>query len=176
MTANGMLAGLVAITAPCAFVGAPASVLIGLVAGVLVVVSVDFVERVLKVDDPVGAVAVHGACGAWGVLALGLFADGTYGDGLNGIAGGVRGLLYGDAGQLAAQALGVLTNLVFIFGLSWVFFKALDAAVGLRVSREAELAGLDWHEVATPAYPEGTAAAGVPALSAAALSEAWGKQ
>src|SRR5262249_12672323 len=79
MMANGMLAGLVAITAPCAFVTAPSAVLIGAVAGVVVVWSVFFVERTLKVDDPVGAISVHGANGAWGVLALGLLADGKYG-------------------------------------------------------------------------------------------------
>ena len=175
MAANGMLGGLVAITAPCAFVSAPAAVLIGLVAGILVVLSVEFVERVWKVDDPVGAVSVHGTCGAWGVLALGLFADGTYGDGLNGVAGGVRGLLYGDAGQLAAQAIGVLTNVVFIFGASWLFFKAVDALVGLRVSREAELAGLDYHEVAPPAYPEGLQSAGLGGLRETQLAQAAGQ-
>ena len=99
MLANGVLAGLVAITAPCAFVTAPSAVLIGGVAGVLVCWSVFFVERTLRIDDPVGAISVHGVNGAWGVLALGLFADGTYGDGWNGVAGGVRGLFYGDAGQ-----------------------------------------------------------------------------
>lgn len=176
MAANGMLAGLVAITAPCAFVNAPASVFIGLVAGVLVVLSVEWIERTLKVDDPVGAVSVHATCGAWGVLALGLFADGTYGDGLNGIAGAVRGLLYGDAGQLAAQAIGAVTNLVFVFGLSWVFFKVLDAVVGMRVSREAELAGLDFHEVATPGYPEAmpVPAPAVSPLAGAGLAQAGG--
>ena len=83
--ANGMLAGLVAITAPCAFVGAPSAVLIGAVAGVLVVVSALFIEQTLKIDDPVGASSVHGTCGAWGVISLGLFANGTYGDGFNGV-------------------------------------------------------------------------------------------
>ena len=87
MLCNGMLAGLVAITAPCAFVTAPASIFIGLVAGVLVVVSAMFIENVLKIDDPVGASSVHGTCGAWGIISLGLFADGRYGDGWNGVAG-----------------------------------------------------------------------------------------
>ncbi len=82
MSANGMLAGLVAITAPCAFVNTVSAVIIGLVAGILVCWAVFFVERKLKVDDPVGAIAVHGFNGAWGLIALGLFADGTYGDGL----------------------------------------------------------------------------------------------
>ncbi|MBE3599785.1 MAG: ammonium transporter [Limnochordaceae bacterium] len=175
MAANGMLAGLVAITAPCAFVNAPAAVLIGLVAGILVVWSVDFVEKVLKVDDPVGAISVHGTNGAWGVLALGLFADGTYGDGLNGIAGGVRGLLYGDAGQLLAQIIGPLVNFVFIFALSWLFFKALDVVMGMRVSREAELEGLDFHEVAVPGYPEVTPPALPEVARPAAVPLAGGK-
>ena len=101
---NGALAGLVAITAGCAYVAPAAAVLIGAVAGVLVIGSCLFVERVLKIDDPVGAISVHGVNGAWGVLALGLFADGTHGDGLNGVAGNVAGLFYGNPGQLAAEA------------------------------------------------------------------------
>ena len=99
MLCNGMLAGLVAITAPCAFVTAPIAIFIGLVAGVLVVVSAMFIETVLKIDDPVGASSVHGVCGAWGILSLGLFADGRYGDGWNGVPGTVRGLFYGDPVQ-----------------------------------------------------------------------------
>ena len=82
------------------------AVIIGMVAGVILCISVVFVERVLKVDDPVGAISVHGVNGAWGLLALGLFADGTYGDGLNGVTGTVRGLFYGDASQFAAQIIG----------------------------------------------------------------------
>ena len=109
MMVNGMLAGLVAITAPCAFVNSVSAVIIGGIAGVLVVLAVFFVEQTLKVDDPVGAVSVHGVCGAWGVLSLGLFADGTYGDGWNGVPGTVKGLLYGDASQFGAQCIGTLT-------------------------------------------------------------------
>src|SRR5216117_186144 len=124
--ANGMLAGLVAITAPCAFVTSISAVIIGLVAGVLVVVAALFIERTLKVDDPVGAIAVHGFNGAWGVLSLGLFADGVYGDGWNGVPGTVRGLFYGDASQFAAQCIGTLTNVVFVFGMFFVFFKVVD--------------------------------------------------
>ena len=93
MAANGFLAGLVAITAPCAFVTAPVAVLIGSIAGILLCWAVFFVERTLKIDDPVGAISVHGVNGAWGVLSLGLFADGTYGDGWNGVPGTVKGLL-----------------------------------------------------------------------------------
>src|SRR5207244_7740425 len=87
MLANGMLAGLVAITAPCAFVNSVSACIIGLIAGILVVEGCLFIERTLKVDDPVGAIAVHGLNGAWGVLSIGIFADGTYGDGWNGVPG-----------------------------------------------------------------------------------------
>ena len=93
MMCNGMLAGLVAITAPCAFVNAPVACLIGSISGFLVVEAAFFIERKLKIDDPVGAIAVHGVNGAWGCLALGLFADGTYGDGWNGVPGTVTGLV-----------------------------------------------------------------------------------
>jgi Amt family ammonium transporter len=154
MMCNGMLAGLVAITAPCAFVTAPSAVLIGLIAGVLVCISVFFVERTLKVDDPVGAFSVHGVNGAWGVLSLGLLADGTYGDGYNGIAGGVKGLFYGGGSQFVAQCIGTLTNIVYVFIVSYVFFKVLDKVVGLRVSQEVEIEGLDQAEVAVTAYPD----------------------
>jgi Amt family ammonium transporter len=154
MIANGMLAGLVAITAPCAFVTAPAAVIIGLVAGVLVVWSVFFIERTLKIDDPVGAISVHGTNGAWGVLSLGLFADGKYGDGWNGVPGAVTGLFYGDAKQLLAQSIGTLTCFVFVFATMYGFFKLVDVVVGNRVAAEVELAGLDLPEMGTLAYPE----------------------
>ena len=154
MAANGLLAGLVAITAPCAFVNSVSSFLIGAVAGLLVCWSVVFIERVLKVDDPVGAISVHGTCGAWGVISLGLLADGAYGDGFNGVPGTVQGLLYGDSGQFLAQLIGPLANFIFIFGASWIFFKALDAAIGMRVSPEVELEGLDMAEVGALAYPD----------------------
>ena len=151
---NGLLAGLVAITAPCAFVTAPSAVLIGLIAGILVCLSVFFVERTLKVDDPVGAFSVHGVNGAWGVVSLGLFADGTYGDGLNGIAGTVKGLFYGDPSQFVAQCIGMVTNLIYAFVAAYAFFKILDRVVGLRVSPEVELEGLDQAELAVTAYPD----------------------
>jgi Amt family ammonium transporter len=154
MCANGLLAGLVAITAPCAFVNAPCAVLIGAIAGVLVIYSVLFVERVMKVDDPVGAVSVHGVCGAWGILALGLLADGSYGDGWNSVKGTVTGLFYGDASQLAAQFINVITNIIFIFVASYLFFKLLDVIIGNRVAPEAELAGLDIPETGILAYPD----------------------
>ena len=154
MIANGFLAGLVAITAPCAFVNSISAVIIGGIAGLLLCVSVFFVERVMKIDDPVGAISVHGVNGAWGVLSLGLFADGTYGDGLNGVAGTVKGLFYGDSSQLFAQITGTVTNIVFVFVVMYVFFKVLDMIIPLRVPAELELEGLDMSEVAVTAYPE----------------------
>ncbi len=155
MTCNGLLGGLVAITAPCAFVSPAAAVLIGVVAGVLVVWTVDRLERRLHVDDPVGAIAVHGACGAWGALAVGLLADGSYGERWNGVAGPVRGLFFGDPGQLGAQAIGVATNVVFVFGASFAFFKLVDRFLGNRVPAEIEYSGLDALEMGTDAYPRG---------------------
>jgi Amt family ammonium transporter len=127
-------------------------VLIGAVAGVLVVYSVLFVDRTLKVDDPVGAVSVHGACGAWGIIALGLFADGTYGDNWNTVKGTVTGLFYGDASQLVAQLINIFTNFIFIFVVSYLFFKLVDITMGNRVSAEVELGGLDIPEVGMLAY------------------------
>jgi Amt family ammonium transporter len=155
MLANGVLAGLVAITAPCAFVTAPVAVLIGGIAGVLVCWSVYFVDRNLKVDDPVGAISVHGVNGAWGVIALGLFADGTYGDGFNGVAGGVKGLFYGDASQLVAQLIGTTTNIVVVGLLTFVCWQVIGLVVGgHRVSADAEELGLDIPEVGALAYPD----------------------
>lgn len=154
MSANGLLAGLVAITAPCAFVSSFWAFVIGAVAGVIVCWSVFFFERSMKIDDPVGAISVHGTCGAWGVLSLGLFSDGTYGDGFNGVEGTVRGLFYGGASQFVAQIVGTVTCFVFIFVISWVFFKVLDAVVGMRVSPEEELEGLDVPEMGVHGYPE----------------------
>jgi len=154
MVANGFLAGLVAITAPCAFVTAPVAVLIGAIAGILLCWAVFFVERTLKIDDPVGAISVHGINGTWGVLSLGLFADGTYGDGWNGVPGTVKGLLYGDASQFLAQCIGTLTNIVYVAVIGYVVFKLLDVTMGLRVDPEHEVEGLDQHEVAVVAYPD----------------------
>jgi Amt family ammonium transporter len=154
MMANGMLAGLVAITAPCAFVTAPVSMLIGAISGVLVCLSVFFIEGTLKVDDPVGAVSVHMVNGAWGVLSLGLFADGKYGDGWNGVPGAVTGLFYGDGKQFVAQCIGTLTCFVFVFVSFYLFFKLVDKIIGNRVSAEVELQGLDLPEMGALAYPE----------------------
>jgi ammonium transporter, Amt family len=152
MMCNGLLAGLVAITAPCAFVNAPAACLIGLIAGVLVVEAAIFIERKVKIDDPVGAIAVHGCNGAWGCFALGLFADGTYGDGWNGVPGTVKGLFYGDASQFLAQCVGVGANIVAIGILGLIVFKAIDIVVGLRADAKAEVEGLDVPEMGVPGY------------------------
>jgi ammonium transporter, Amt family len=154
MTANGALAGLVAITAPCAFVNAISAFVIGLIGGILVCLAVPFVENKLKLDDPVGAISVHCVNGIWGVIAVGLFADGTYGDGLNGVAGGVTGLFFGDASQLIAQLIAVAVLIVWGFGVSLIFFKVLDAVWGLRVAPEDELEGLDIPEMGVLAYPD----------------------
>jgi Amt family ammonium transporter len=157
MSGNGLLAGLVAITAPSGFVNPVASVIIGLIAGVLVCISVEFVDRVMKVDDPVGAISVHGANGLWGVLSVGLFADGksNYGGSWNGVTGSVTGIFYGDnGGQLVAQLIGVATLLGFVFTLSFVFNLLVDWMVGQRVSPKTELEGLDLPEMGALGYPE----------------------
>ena len=151
MACNGMLAGLVAITAPCAFVDSIAAMIIGFVAGWLVVESVFLFEK-LGVDDPVGAVSVHGVNGAWGCLALGIFADGAYGDGWNGVPGTVKGILHGDPGQFFAQAVGVTTCLVFVFIVCFIFFKVQNAIQGLRVPATVERDGLDIPEMGAYAY------------------------
>ena len=152
MMCNGLLAGLVAITAPCAFVSPLGSLVIGLIAGIIVVEVTLLVEKKLKIDDPVGAIAVHGANGLWGILSLGLFADGTYGDGLNGVKGNVTGLFYGDAGQFAAEAIGAITNLIFIGFCGWLLFTFLNKLVGNRVTADVELYGLDLPEMGMDGY------------------------
>jgi Amt family ammonium transporter len=152
MLCNGMLAGLVAITAPCAFVTAPAAVFIGLVAGVLVVVSAMFIETTLKVDDPVGASSVHGVCGAWGILSVGLFADGRYGEGWNGVPGPVRGLLYGDPSQLAASCIGILTCVAWVATVTYLGLRAIGAIVPNRAPASDEMMGLDVPEMGIEGY------------------------
>ena len=156
MSGNGLLAGLVAITAPSGFVSPVSSAIIGLIAGVLVCLSCAFVENVLKVDDPVGAISVHGTNGLWGVLSVGLFADGTsnYGGSWNGVTGSVTGLFYGDASQLAAQLVGIATLLGFVFTFSFLLNLGLEFFVGQRVSAETEVAGLDLPEMGQLGYPE----------------------
>jgi len=147
MMANGMLAGLVAITAPSGYVGPIAAAVIGVVAGVLVCLAVAFFDRI-HVDDPVGAISVHGVNGLWGVLATGIFADGTANYG----GFQVTGLLYGNVGQFVAQVVGAVVAFVWAFGASWIFFKILDRFVKMRVSPEVELAGLDIPEMGMGGY------------------------
>jgi Amt family ammonium transporter len=156
MTGNGLLAGLVAITAPSGFVNPVGAVIIGLIAGGLVCISVEFFDRVAKVDDPVGAISVHGTNGIWGVISVGLFADGksNYGGSWNGVSGGVTGLFYGDAGQLVAQLIGCATLIGLVFTISFVFNMAVDFFVGQRVPAKAELEGLDIPEMGALCYPD----------------------
>lgn len=153
MGCNGLLGGLVAITAPCAFVSPASALLIGVVAGLLVVWASGLLERKFLIDDPVGAISVHGVCGAWGALALGIFADGTYGQGWNGVSGPVRGLLFGDWTQFAAQAIGVCANAIVVFSLALAFFVAIERTIGNRVAAEVEWSGLDPLEMGSDAYP-----------------------
>jgi Amt family ammonium transporter len=156
MTGNGLLAGLVAITAPSGFVNPMGSVIIGLVAGVLCALSVEFVERKLKLDDVVGAISVHGTNGIWGVISVGLFADGksNYAGAWNGVNGSVTGLFYGDMGQLVAQLMGVATLIGFVFTMSFVINMILEAVWGQRVTAKVELEGLDIPEMGAYGYPE----------------------
>ena len=154
MGCNGLLAGLVAITAPCAFVSAPGAVIIGTMAGVLVIWAVLFVERVLKVDDPVGAVAVHGVNGAFGCICVGLFATGEYGGGYNAVADKVpTGLFYGGGvSQLVPQLIGVGANFLFVFPTALLFFFIVEKTMGNRVSARVEIEGLDIHEMGIAGY------------------------
>jgi Amt family ammonium transporter len=156
MTGNGLLAGLVAITAPSGFVNTVSSCILGLIAGVLVCLSVEFVEKVMKVDDPVGAISVHGTNGIWGVICVGLFSDGksNYGGSWNGVNGNVTGLFYGDPGQLVAQLFGVATLIGFVFAFSFVVNFLIDVVVGQRSGARVELEGLDLPEMGALCYPE----------------------
>ncbi|MGE3620162.1 MAG: ammonium transporter [Acidimicrobiia bacterium] len=149
MTGNGLLAGLVGITAGTAAVTPQAAIIIGLASGVLVVFAVDFIDRVIKVDDPVGAVSVHGVCGAFGTICVGLFArDDT--------ELWSQGLFYGGgADQLVTQVIGVIAIAIWTSITAYVLFAVLKATVGLRVSEEEELAGLDVLEHGSPGYGEG---------------------
>jgi Amt family ammonium transporter len=156
-TVNGFLAGLVAVTCPCYWVSPTGAIMLGAIAGVIVVVAIDVLEA-LKIDDPIGAVPVHGICGIWGTLSLGLFASGQYG-----VTGPLAadnsapltGLLYGGGFTvLAAQAIGSLIVTSATLGVGLTLMYAVKAAGYLRVSLEGELQGLDLHEHGIPAYPE----------------------
>jgi Amt family ammonium transporter len=157
MSCNGMLAGLVAVTAGCAFIAPWAACIIGGVAGVLVVYSVEFFDR-RGIDDPCGAISVHGVNGAWGVLAVGLFADGTYGQGWNGVGAtatkGVTGLFYGDSGQFFAQLVHVGAGFVWAFSITWIIFTVAKNFMQIRVAPEVEVEGLDVPEFGVLCYPD----------------------
>lgn len=136
MTLNGALAGLVGITAGCANVSPISAVIIGIVAGFLVVVSVLTLDK-LKIDDPVGAVSAHGVCGAWGTLAAGIFDQGGF-----------------SLAVVGVQLIGIVTCFVWAFGTGMILFKIIDAVIGMRVSRDEELAGLDFAEHGANSYPD----------------------
>ena len=144
-TLNGCLAGLVSITAGCGNMTAGGAVLAGLIGGIIVVFSIEFIEKKLKIDDAIGAASVHGVAGVWGTLVIGLWGvDGDTGIGLfNG----------GGAAQLGAQAIGVLNHAVWAITLSFIVLGILKATIGLRVSKEVEIEGLDISEHGSIAYP-----------------------
>lgn len=154
LVCNALVAGLVSMSAGCAFVSSTAAVFIGAVSGPLVVQAVILVERGLRADDPAGAISTHGICGIWGLLAVGLFADGRMGNGWHGVAGPVRGLFYGDGSQLVAQAGGALAIALFAFAASYLAFVVIGRTIGNRVAAEAEIEGLDVAELGTTAYPD----------------------
>jgi Amt family ammonium transporter len=180
MTINGFLAGLVAITCPCYWVSPFGAIMIGAIAGPVCALTVDLLEY-LRIDDPVGAVAVHGAAGIWGTLSLGLFATGQYGaptpTGADNSAGSVvTGLFYGGgANQLIGQAIGSASITVGTFVVSMALMYLTKFTIGLRVSKEGELEGLDLHEHGGGAYPEllggvmSTSGAGSSEVAAAAV-------
>jgi ammonium transporter, Amt family len=169
MTCNGMLAGLVAITAPCAFVSPAWATVIGIGAGFVVCYGVEFLDKRAKIDDPCGAVSVHGFAGVWGLLSVGLFADGTYPDksvGWNGVAQPVKGvipaLLDGDKlggahhalGQLVAQIIDAGVGFGWAFGVTFVLFLVVRRFVKIRVAPEVEIAGTDEAEFGQVCYPD----------------------
>ena len=141
MSLNGALAGLVAITAPCAVVSNQAAVVIGVIAGILVVFSVEFLDKILHIDDPVGAVSVHGVCGIWGTVAVGIFGD------LEKIGSGLSRWQ-----QIGVQSLGTVSVIFWSFVGASVLFLLLSKTLGLRVREEEELAGLDLDEHGIEAY------------------------
>jgi Amt family ammonium transporter len=161
-----MLAGLVAITAPCAFVSPVSAVIIGVLAGMVVCLGVLFNDRVTKIDDPCGAISVHGFCGWFGAVCVGIFADGTYGAGWNGIGAasylgragqGVTGLLHGDTRQFISQLFGATLCAAWAFGATYAVFWVVNKVKSMRVAPEVELEGLDVPEFGLKAYPEDAA-------------------
>src|SRR5262249_20445489 len=164
LSVNGIPAGLVAITAPCAFVNSLGAAVIGLVAGMLVCLATFGLERA-KIDDPVGAVPVHFVNGIWGVLAVGIFAVGNPDTAAwNGISTPVTGIVGGSFIQIVAQLLEVISIIAVAFGLSYVFFSALKRAGILRSRAEDEVGGLDLPEMGERGYvPEDVPVPGAPA-------------
>ncbi|HTT19126.1 MAG TPA: ammonium transporter [Candidatus Sulfotelmatobacter sp.] len=163
MMCNGFLAGLVAITAPCAFVTPIGASIIGIVAGVLVVYSTFFIEK-MGVDDVAGAISVHGTAGAWGVLSVGLFACGEYGAGYNGVATPVIGLLYGGGfGQLLMQTIDLAVLVTWAFVVMYAWMKFSNLIIPIRPTTEEEVKGLDATQMGVRAYPDFQPAPEVPA-------------
>ena len=149
MTLNGVIAGRVAITAGCANMGPGMAMLTGLIGGFVVVGSAVFLENILKVDDPVGAIAAHGFTGAWGTIAVGLFAQKEF--------GGTDGLFFGGgADLLMVQITGVVAAFIFVFTTSFIVFKVIDLTIGMRVTEEEETIGLDVSEHSASGYPDFT--------------------
>lgn len=157
LTANGLLAGLVAITAPCGSVTNFSAIIIGLIGGIIVYAGVMFNENTLKLDDPVGAIAVHGYTGTWGLLAVGIFALGT-GEGSMlanaAYTAETAGLIYGGYQLFSIQVVGAILSIIWGFGTSFIIFKILDMVIGVRVPEDHEIAGLDIIEHGISAYPE----------------------
>lgn len=148
MALNGVIAGLVAITAPCAFVSAGSSIVIGFAAGVLVVLSVVFLDKIMHIDDPVGAISAHAVCGVWGTFALGLFAQDKFIPGTTG-----NGLFFGGGLKLlGAQVLGIVAVFAWCMVAGFLLFYMIKKVIGLRVSREEELRGLDISEHGMESY------------------------
>jgi len=145
MACNGALAGCVAITASGAYVPHWGAIVIGIVASIITRVSLYFIESKLKIDDPIGAVSVHGANGLWGLLSVGIFADGTY--------GGVKGLITGSGWQLLAQFIACVTLMAWCFGVGSLFFFIMKQLFGLRVPANIERSGIDVYEHGTSCYP-----------------------
>ena len=151
MSLNGALAGLVAITAPCASVSPLSAIIIGLIAGVIVVLSVEFIDKVLYIDDPVGAISVHGVCGAWGTLSVGLFAQASYGS-ASGV-GAINGLFFGGGfNQLFVQLTGIVVVFLWVFISGSTLFYLIKKLIGLRASDEEQLKGLDLSEHGNESY------------------------
>jgi Amt family ammonium transporter len=157
MVCNGLLAGLVAISASCVFVNPVGAIITGVIAGILVVYSVLFFEGTLKVDDPMGALSVHGVGGAWGVISLGLMANGhsdPTGTGVSGAFATVFGGAKNDWSQLGAQVIGAASCFVFFGLVGWVWFKVCHVFGPLRSRHEDEIAGLDLPEMGAECYPD----------------------